>query len=1544
MGFRSAWAVRLVILVGLLVTARVRADAQFTTLCVSGCVGVSVTPDAGQASALTNTTGNTVVFFVRNTGQVNATYSFTCTHTGTVTCAGISPASVTLEAGGDWEVTVTYSAGAIGSGTIRLWASGGGTDNGTYSIAVQQPGPPTVALRNHNRDNVDRSLCLTAGAGEAAAWSCGDLVVTHGMPGYATMGRERSPTLIHNSATAYPRPAIAAVVTQPTGITVPGAVYAEVRVGAGATTARTSATYVTGGWTSGAAGAKQIVLDFNGASDPTGAYPIQLRVRNQYTGATYETVVDDTLLIVNRFFGEFGAGFSLAGLEQLYFNQPVGTGLQHILWVGGDGSARLYRQLDSTTWVAPLGAFQDTLSLSGGVYTRTLRHGIKVQFNSAGRHTATINRTTQQTTFTWDSVGTRLVNITVPPAGATGTTYTLAWDANRNLDYIMDPAGRKLDATFAANDGRLTSLLDPDGKATVFGWDADRRMVSRKGRRGFTTRFVYAQGLAYGSRITKVTVPVGRTTSDTATAVTTFQPWNDKGLAVGSTGQTAVNTALAYTKVLGPRPNVADDASFWVDRWGAPVKSVDAITATTTIARSDALHPALVTRVTFPNGRIALMTYNDRGNLTQVRDSTKHLGAAGLPTKATVYTYDANGQAPDSPTEIADSNTTTGVGAYRSLYTYTDDGLTKTATDRRAHTTRLAYRTSGSLRGAVDSIIERQVETWKIGNTDIADAPDSQVVVFTYNAQGNALTSKSPSGVITSYVPDPLGRVTDVYDPLGRHQKVVYDALNRVTHSFRFTQKASHPNGVLPLQACDATQLSCGDSTRAVTGLPDSLGVRYFQGDAGVDSIADARGSTRRFLYDLRGLVWQEQDEYTRPRFATYDRSGALTRAVSRIKEVANGLPNPHRDTVWVQYDALGRRTSVSMTQTPYNGTEIVPADTMRYTYDIMGNVLTTSNAETTIRRTYFADGSLRSQTSVLPGGVDSSGYTYDRTGARATLSRTWSGTTDVITYNYNGTTGDLQGMTMSWGGVSPVSTLSFVWDALGRRRQITYPNGMVVKFRYDKQGILRRLVSANPVSILQQNDNFDFTVRADSVDASGQLMSEYILCSGNAGTTPETGSPCPAGSANGARTSNRFDRLGMLVTQIGPSGLQTMTYDAAGNLTSRQDPNLGLHYFQISSVSNRMIVDSAPGWSSSQVHLFNYTASGGRHRDYTQASNGLETDFRRFYYDGLGRSSGVRDFAHAGSNSHICMRYDADGNMALPCDVDAKWLSFDGPNVAGTMNSRWVFVSGPGVDDPLVGWHRNASIGPKEFYWVTDGRGRELAVGVANGTLGGIDEGDYLHSGGRFAGGTRDANSFESSRFEAGVAPGISSFRNRLYDQTTGRWTQEDPIGFAGGLNLYQFNGNNPVSYTDPFGLSPDGGVLEGGAAVYVLGLGLLTAATAVIQGDDLRSAAGAGLKAAGDALAGITSWAREKTDKLRKAWEGIHGVPWPKTADGRNKTAHHDVPLADGGADAGENIVPMDPSDHTQHHKDKGDFKRWGRRGAPNSAEPETPSSGGE
>jgi RHS repeat-associated protein len=50
----------------------------------------------------------------------------------------------------------------------------------------------------------------------------------------------------------------------------------------------------------------------------------------------------------------------------------------------------------------------------------------------------------------------------------------------------------------------------------------------------------------------------------------------------------------------------------------------------------------------------------------------------------------------------------------------------------------------------------------------------------------------------------------------------------------------------------------------------------------------------------------------------------------------------------------------------------------------------------------------------------------------------------------------------------------------------------------------------------------------------------------------------------------------------------------------------------------------------------------------------------------------------------------------------------------------------------------------------------------------------------------------------------GLHYMRNRVYDPGTGRFTQEDPIGLAGGLNLYGYANGDPVNFSDPFGLCP--------------------------------------------------------------------------------------------------------------------------------------------
>ncbi|HEX2080826.1 MAG TPA: RHS repeat-associated core domain-containing protein [Longimicrobium sp.] len=90
----------------------------------------------------------------------------------------------------------------------------------------------------------------------------------------------------------------------------------------------------------------------------------------------------------------------------------------------------------------------------------------------------------------------------------------------------------------------------------------------------------------------------------------------------------------------------------------------------------------------------------------------------------------------------------------------------------------------------------------------------------------------------------------------------------------------------------------------------------------------------------------------------------------------------------------------------------------------------------------------------------------------------------------------------------------------------------------------------------------------------------------------------------------------------------------------------------------------------------------------------------------------------------------------------------------------------------------------------------------------------------------------------------GLLYRRNRYYDPSTSRFTQADPIGLAGGLNLYGFAAGDPVTHGDPYGLAPipliviDIWAMR--AAPYVAAAGRLVVEAAERGGGLLRPPAG--------------------------------------------------------------------------------------------------------
>jgi len=179
--------------------------------------------------------------------------------------------------------------------------------------------------------------------------------------------------------------------------------------------------------------------------------------------------------------------------------------------------------------------------------------------------------------------------------------------------------------------------------------------------------------------------------------------------------------------------------------------------------------------------------------------------------------------------------------------------------------------------------------------------------------------------------------------------------------------------------------------------------------------------------------------------------------------------------------------------------------------------------------------------------------------------------------------------------------------------------------------------------------------------------------------------------------------------------------------------------------------------------------------------------------YDPVGR---LYETAGAATTRFV---YDpGSGSGTCGADVIAE---YDG---AGNLQRR--YVHGPGVDEPLV-WYEGTGTSDRRWL-IADERGSVIALTDDDGDAD-IDDGGplapVLYSYNNFGapGGAGIGRfMYTGQMWISDQGADFYHYKARAYRPGIGRFLQPDPIGHAGGMNLYAYVGNDPVNFSDPSGL----------------------------------------------------------------------------------------------------------------------------------------------
>jgi RHS repeat-associated protein len=970
---------------------------------------------------------------------------------------------------------------------------------------------------------------------------------------------------------------------------------------------------------------------------------------------------------------------------------------------------------------------------------------------------------------------------------AAGNIVTLTYDSQMRIVAITDAIGEVTTLTYGLSGSPLvvTKITDPFGRSASFSYNSSGLLSSITDVLGITSSYSYGQGTD-PDFINTLTTPYGSTTftyGDSSTNpslgstrfLKTVDPLNrtsyveyDQSIDAGDTsGGVMINSALVPSGM-----NTCNQYLFYRNTFVFDANQYQLATAGGSLNYSlgkvihwlhsldlnnasrvkESEKEPLENRVWYnypgqPTGGCNCILFGVTSGGTVTNGASNQPSAIGRvldsgATQLQTFQYNSSGNITQSTDPVGRQWT----------YTYAANGIDRLTTSNTTSGAQLLEtRTYNSLHlpitvtGANGKTAHFQYNAAGL-STRYTD-PLGHATTLTYDSNGLLKTVQGPiSTAKYTYAYDNVSRIASVTDPAGSTVHYTYDAADRQV-------SATYPDGTTRRLAYTLL-----DVTSSTDRLHQTTHYKY-DADRELILTTDPDGNTVHQGYNLAGKLNSITDANGHTTTFVLDDESRVT-----AKQFANGT------SVSISYDSgLTRVATVTDAM----------SQTTDYTYNLDDTIATVSYSSQTTPSVSFTYDSVYPRVISMTDGIGTTTYGYYPVSLSSTLGAN-----------------RLQSVTSPIAGASGTDTIGYSYDALNRVVGYTI-NGAAQSIGFDA---LRRITSANNPLDAFTYSYLDGTSRVTGVSSNagptaamtyfgptGDELLEQLNYTTHSGSTS---------LAQFGYTYNADDNVKTLAVSSPSAQTTTYAYDTANRLVSALIGTGSPQYvYGYDHASNLLSITP-----NGATQAFSYTSTNAI-TSGTYDANGSPTVLRgkSYKWDGANR---IVHFANSANNTGSSFTYDGLGRLVRVVDTHAGAITADHSYTwCGLM--RCLAHDNTQTNSPVSTQYfdQGAIISGTPYYYVKDELGSVTELVSSTGSVASQYAYDPYGNQATISG-TLVSDIGYAGYFYHAVS-GLDFAMYRAYDPTHARWLNRDPIGEAGGVNLYAYVDADPTSLTDSSGFA---------------------------------------------------------------------------------------------------------------------------------------------